>query len=83
MSYRKPTKDEQLDAWKHLAFQLNLHRTITMNNTAVVDCLRRIDAWVDAHSTSNGYLSDKQVQERVNRAFWEHIVKNPQAGLKK
>lgn len=81
--YRKPTKDEQLDAWKHLAFKMNLHRTLTGNNAMVVDCLARIDRWVEAHATHNGERSEKAVQQNVNAAFWEHIVQNPSVGLKK
>ena len=80
--YRKATPVEQLDAWKHLAFEMNLHRTLTMNEAAVKACLARIDNWVNAHGTHNGERSEKEVQRNVNDAFWEHICKNPQAGLK-
>lgn len=82
MSYRKPTLQEQADAWKHLAFEINLHRTITMNHGAVVECLKRIDSWVESHGTANGERSDKDVDANVNRAFWEKIAKTPEVGLK-
>jgi hypothetical protein len=80
--YRKATPVEQLDAWKHLAFELNLHRTITMDNGSVKACLARIDTWVNAHATGNGERPEKEVQQNVNAAFWENICKNPSAGLK-
>jgi len=82
MKYRKPTQQEQLDAWKHLAFEINLHRTVTMNHGAVIECLKRIDSWVSAHGSGNGEKSDKQVEVNVATAFWEHICKNSEAGLK-
>lgn len=80
--FRKPTQAEQLDAWKHLAFEMNLHRTITMNNGAVVKCLERIDAWVGAHSDRNGEKSEKDIELSIRWAFWNFICKNPVAGLK-
>lgn len=82
MAYRKPTLQEQADAWKDLAFEINLHRTITMNHNAVVECLKRIDAWVGSHGTGNGERSDKDIDANITRAFWEKIAKNPEAGQK-
>lgn len=81
--YRKATTTDQLDAWKNLAFELNLHRTITMNEEGVRTCLARIDKWVQSHSTHNGERSEKQVQANVNEAFWQHICRDHRSGLKK
>jgi hypothetical protein len=80
--YRKPTKDEQLKGWADLAFEMNLHRTITMNQGAVVRCLERIDSWVQAHSDQNGERDDKRIQQNIAAAFWTRIARDATPGIK-
>jgi hypothetical protein len=70
--YREPTLREQVDAWQALAWEINLHRTITLNNTAVTKCLERIDDFVNAHGAR-----DKAV---VIATFWEEIAQKPEVG---
>jgi hypothetical protein len=82
MRYRKPTPKEEIAAWRALAWQINLHRTITMNEAAVIDCLKRMDAWVASHSTANGERKDSEVQQNVNEAFWKYIAKDETQGAK-
>jgi hypothetical protein len=72
--YRQPTKDEELAAWHRLAFQLNLHRTITLDNSKIVECLTRIDSWVAAHGDANGERSEAAIKANVARAFWKFIA---------
>ena len=79
--YRKPTDKEKAQAFHDLAFKINFHRTITMNNSAVLDCLRCIDLYVDAHN-ANGERDEKVVQAKVNQAFWVHIAQNSEIGKK-
>ena len=78
MTYRKPNKQEQLDAWKQLAFEINLYRTVNTDPQGVQECLRRIDRWVNAHQERPGV----DAEANVITAFWEQICKNPAAGLK-
>lgn len=74
MIMRKPTKEEQIKAWEHLAWQINLHRMITMDEGGVISCLKRIDAWVGAHADANGERPEKEVDANVNAAFWNKIA---------
>lgn len=74
MAARKATKDEQLVAWERLAYEINLHRTITMQHDAVISCLKRIDGWVAAHGDANGERSQTEVNANVNEAFWKYIA---------
>jgi hypothetical protein len=71
-TYREPTLREQVDAWQALAWEINLHRTITLNNTAVFKCLERIDDFVNSHNAR-----DKAV---VIATFWEEIAQKPEVG---
>lgn len=80
MKYRKPTLKEEVAAWRALAWEVNLHRTITMNHDAVVKCLQRMDAYVGAHSSANGERPDNEIQQNVNEAFWKHIAKDETQG---
>ena len=80
--YRKPTDKEVVKAFNDLAFELNLHRTITMNHGAVVKCLERVDRYVQAHADGNGERTDDRIQQNINRAFWEHLAQDPVAGQK-
>jgi len=71
---RKPTQDEELQAWRSLAWRINLHRTVTMNQDEVLDCLKCIDIWVQAHADGNGERSEADVTKNVTSAFWVHIA---------
>ena len=73
--YRKPTHKEQALAWHDLAFQINLHRTITMDQKAAQSVLNRMDAYVSAHA---GLDHDANVRA----AFWEQIAQDPEVGKK-
>lgn len=81
--FRKPTKDEELDGWHHLAFKLHFHRTVTMNHREVARILEQIDAWVNAHSTANGERPEVEVKKNVNAAFWTNIIGKPELGASK
>ena len=81
--YRKPTKDEEIAAWRALAWETNLHRTITMDHTKVVSCLKRMDAYVGAHASANGERSERDINRNVQEAFWVHIAQKPEDGLLK
>lgn len=82
--YRAPTKDEQINAWERLAFQINLRRSVNESVlerqvSTVETCLKRIDAFVNAH---NGHLrSAAEIKQDVIQAFWEQISETPTAGL--
>lgn len=72
---RKPTKDEEIQAWHRLAWQLNLHRCITMNHEGVLECLKNIDSWVNAHADANGERPHSEVQRNITNAFWKNIAR--------
>lgn len=80
VEYRKAMPKEYEDAMQRLLFQINLHRSITMNQDRVVECLQRIDAYVAAHADGNGERSDAEVQRNINAAFWTHIVNDHTQG---
>ena len=71
---RKPNPAEYADAWTALAFKINLYRTITMSHEGVLECLKRIDSFVIAHSSHNGERSFKEIEDNVNEAFWKQIA---------
>lgn len=71
--FRKPTKDEEINAWRKLAWDLSFHRTVSMNKPEVEAILKRTDAYVEAHNTSNGLKADPEVNQNVWEAFWTHI----------
>jgi hypothetical protein len=81
--YRKPTKDEEIGAWRALAWEINLHRTITMDGSKVASCLVRMDVYVASHHDGNGTIPDPEVNQNVWGAFWEQIAQTPEYGLKK
>jgi hypothetical protein len=72
---KKPTIKEELLAWQNLAFELNFARQISMDNTKIIECLNRIDYWVNAHSEYNGERDNKSISENITDAFWKHIHK--------
>lgn len=72
---RKPTLEEEVLAWRHLAWEIDLHRKITMDHDRVVACLDRLSAWVGAHSDHNGERPESEVLKNVHEAFWKHIAK--------
>lgn len=72
--FRLPTLQEELFAFKQTVWDLNLHRTVTMNEKEIFKILVRYDHWVGAHSAHNGERSDAAIAANVNNAFWEHIV---------
>lgn len=80
--FRKPTKDEELVAWRDLAFSLNFQRTITGNKPAVEAILQRIDRYVESHDTGNGTKANPEVHQQVWGAFWTHIAVDEPRGLK-
>lgn len=83
-SYRKPTKDEELGAWRAIAWDLNFHRTISGDKSKVEGILKRTDAYVAAHGVSNGLKHNPEVvHQNVWGAFWTHIAGNAEQGLKK
>jgi hypothetical protein len=81
--FRKPTKDEEIAAWRALAWEINLHRTLTMDHRKVVACLERMDSYVASHRDGNGSIPDPEVNQNVWGAFWTHIANKPEDGLKK
>jgi hypothetical protein len=83
LKFRKPTLLEEVAAWRALAWEMNLHRTITLNHAQVDLCLRRVDAYVTSHSDANGTRSDPEVNQNVWSAFWLHIANDPTAGQRK
>lgn len=81
--YRKPTKDEEIAAWRALAWEINLHRTMTGDKAAINACLARMDSYVSSHRDGNGTIPDPEVNQNVWSAFWEKIAGSPEVGLKK
>jgi hypothetical protein len=80
--YRRPTLVEELAAFHMLAWDLNFHRTISMNNTAIINILTRIDSWVGAHGAHNGERSERDIDRQVVTAFWENLAKDANTGKK-
>jgi hypothetical protein len=54
-----------------------------MSQEGVVDCLKRIDSFVGAHSDHNGERPDIEVQRNVNHAFWTRIAQSEPPALPK
>lgn len=71
---RKPTLEEELDGWQKLAWNIDMHRKITLSEQGVISGLNRMSAWVSAHSDHNGERPESEVQQNVNDAFWKHIA---------
>lgn len=80
--YRRPTLIEELAAFHMLAWDLNFHRTISMNNAAINSILARIDSWVSAHGSHNGEHSQQDIDTQVVTSFWEKLSKEPAIGKK-
>lgn len=78
---RKPTAEEEILAWRHLAWHIDLHRTVTMDNLQVVDALQRISSWVAAHSDANGERPEVEVDANIATAFWTKIARNDPTAL--
>lgn len=72
---RKPTYDELEGGLRSFAFRVNFHRTMSMDNQAVLNDLADLDAYVQAHSSHNGEYPQKYIDARVNEAFWLRIAK--------
>lgn len=71
---RQPTPEEEVTAWRRLAWHIDLHRKITMNEPEVISSLNRMSAWVAAHSDANGERPEYDVQKNINEAFWTKIA---------
>ena len=78
---RKPTPEEEVLAWRHLAWELDMHRSITMDERKVIEVLNRISSWVAAHSDANGERPIDEVDKNVSIAFWTKIAKNEPTAL--
>lgn len=72
---RKPTPEEEVLAWRHLAWELDMHRSITMDEKRVIEVLNRISSWVASHSDANGERPEEEVDLNVATAFWTKIAK--------
>lgn len=73
---RKPTPEEELAAFKSLMWSIDLHRTITLNEKAVIAALNRISTWVQSHADANGERPASEVQKNINEAFWTQIAQH-------
>jgi hypothetical protein len=71
---REPTLEEEVKAWRDLAWHIDLHRHITMNQPAIIAALDRMSSWVKAHSDHNGERPQEEVQANVATAFWTKIA---------
>jgi len=71
---RKPTLEEEVLAWRHLAWKIDLERTLRMDEKAVIAILNRISAWVAAHSDMNGERPEEEVDANIATAFWTQIA---------
>lgn len=71
---RVPTKDEQIEAWSKLAFDLNFHRSISLRSYEADRILSGLDNWVQAQSIIIGEKQE-DFDERVNRAFWNYVAR--------
>lgn len=78
---RKPTLEEEVLAWRHLAWHIDMHRTITMNEKKVIEALNRITDWVAAHSDANGERPEAEVDKNVSAAFWSKIAQQEPKAL--
>jgi hypothetical protein len=78
--YRKPTQKEELRAFKGLLHELHLHRAITLDNEKVVAILDRMFSWTSAHNDRNGEAREREIEQAINRAFWERIHGLPWEG---
>lgn len=80
--FRRPTKEEQVQAWQRLAWEIDFARKISMDEKKVIACLDRMSNWVGWHSDSNGERPQAEVEANVIHAFWKFIHGNEDAGLK-
>lgn len=71
---RLPTKDENIEAWSKLAFDLNFHRSISLRSLEVSKILDGIDEWVESQKTVH-QETEADYEERVGRAFWSYIAR--------
>lgn len=67
---KKPTQKEKIAVYEKLLHDIQFHRSVTMNQAAVVALLSKIDAWSYSHRAGNGELSEAQQQENISKAFW-------------
>lgn len=80
--FRKPTKDEELTAWRELAFDVNFHRVISGDTRKVDAIMQRLDRYVESHDTGNGTKANPEVHQQVWGAFWTHVANDPMRGTK-
>lgn len=71
---RLPTKDEQIDAWVKLAYDLNFHRSISLRSADADRILAGLDQWVQAQREYAGERQEVR-DERVGRAFWDYVAR--------
>jgi hypothetical protein len=71
---REPTLEEEVKAWRALAWHIDLHRYLTMSQPHVVAALDRMSSWVRAHSDHNGERPEEEVNANVATAFWTKIA---------
>jgi hypothetical protein len=65
-----PLMKEKVATYERLLHDLHFHRSVTMNNAAVVELLNRISTWSQAHYRGNGELDERQLQAGIDEAFW-------------
>jgi predicted ATP-grasp superfamily ATP-dependent carboligase len=71
---RHPTVKEKVAVYESMLHSIQMHAVVNMNPAAVQEMINRICAWSYAHRVGNGELSDKQIQERVDTAFWRFDI---------
>lgn len=71
---RHPTAKEKIAVYESMMHSIQMHAVVNMNPAAVQEMINRICSWSYAHRTGNGEISDKQIQERVDTAFWRFDI---------
>jgi hypothetical protein len=66
-----PLVKEKVASFEQLLHDIHFHRTVTQNKAALEALLAKISNWSQAHYRGNGPVDERQLQARIDEAFWE------------
>ena len=73
---KRPTPKEKVAVYEALLYEIDLHTTVTMNDEAIREIIRRINRWSYAHRSGNGEKSEAQQQQEIDSCFWKLDIRN-------